>query len=126
MKILRYTVLIVTILYWMLILVMTHMPHPPHIGPALNDKQQHMIGYSILASLMYLSLWATRPRLRWTWLYASAIVLAYGALDEWTQPLTGRTCDIYDWLADLVGVAVAISVLAGLRYCLIACRLEKR
>ena len=125
-KALRYAVLMVTILYWLFILLMTHLPKPPHIGPQLNDKQQHFIGYGILASLMYLSLWATRPRLRWDWLYAMAIVLAYGALDEWTQPLTGRTCDIYDWLADFAGVAAAVAVLAALRYCLIACRIEKR
>ncbi len=126
MKTLRYTVLIVTILYWLFVIVLTHMPKPPRLGPVFSDKQAHLIGYGILGSLTYLSLWATRPTLRAIPLYTAGIVLAYAALDEWTQPLTGRSCDIYDWLADVVGVVIAISVLSGLRQCLIACRIEKR
>jgi VanZ family protein len=54
-----------------------------------------------------------------------AICLIYAALDEWTQPFIGRTCELLDWLADaggaivgsLIGLAIArrFSLFAGAR-----------
>jgi VanZ family protein len=41
-------------------------------------------------------------------------LLILGALDEITQPYIGRTCDLYDWLADLSGVVSGTILLAVL------------
>jgi len=125
-RILRRSILFLTIVYWSLIVTLTHMPHPPRVGPPMSDKLQHFIGYGILTSLVYLSMWSIRPDFRRTWFWAPTIVLFYGALDEWTQPLTGRTCDIHDWLADFAGAAVAVIVLLALWRWLIASRLQTR
>jgi VanZ family protein len=35
-------------------------------------------------------------------------VAAYGGLDELTQPLTNRTCDPWDFAADVVGAALGL------------------
>jgi VanZ family protein len=46
---------------------------------------------------------------------ALAICAAYGASDEWHQILTpGRSCDFYDWLADLVGSLAGILLVSFL------------
>jgi VanZ family protein len=42
--------------------------------------------------------------------------LVYGLIDEITQPLTGRSCDIYDWLADLAGAGMAVGLLSGVKW----------
>jgi VanZ family protein len=46
-----------------------------------------------------------------------AAVITYGLLDEFTQPLTGRDFDWFDWAADIGGAAVgaALSMLWRLR-----------
>jgi VanZ family protein len=35
------------------------------------------------------------------------VYLVYGALDELTQPLTGREADVADWVFDAIGVGLA-------------------
>jgi len=40
----------------------------------------------------------------------SIAAAAYGAFDELTQPLFGRSASWGDWLADMVGAAVAVIV----------------
>lgn len=47
------------------------------------------------------------------------IAAAYGVLDELTQPLTGRHCDVWDCATDLVGIGVGIAVASRWRrpYC---------
>ena len=37
-------------------------------------------------------------------LFWGALVLSYGVFDEITQPFFGRRCDVYDLLANLVGI----------------------
>jgi VanZ family protein len=42
-----------------------------------------------------------------------AIALAaFGAVDEITQPLFGRTADVLDWAADCAGIAVGLLLVA--------------
>jgi len=120
MKILRRILLVVTILYWMLILTLTHWPRPPHFGPQISDRLQHFLGFGVLTSLLYMSFWASWPTKRWTAMYTVLIVLSYGVLDEWTQPLFGRSLELThrvgDWLADMAGAGVAMGVLVGVRW----------
>lgn len=92
--------------YWLTIFVLTHLPPKdlPHVK--LNDKIEHLMAYYLLSVLLNLVL-----HRRWSrhadWL-TLILVLAYGAADEITQPLTGRTCDFLDWLADGTGAALGI------------------
>lgn len=81
----------------------------------LSDTILHGTGYAILGIL---SIWAAAaPRRALTapiviGVYLS--ILAYGAVDERTQPWVGRSCESADWLADaagaLVGIALAVAV----------------
>jgi VanZ family protein len=97
--------------YWIALLTGTHWPKMPNIDVPGKDKTMHVVAYAILAGLL-LNVMARR-----TWLargvsiaaMAVAIVAVAGALDEWTQPYFGRTCDLFDWLADMAG-AVGVSI----------------
>ena len=37
-----------------------------------------------------------------------AILAAYAAADELLQPLTGRSCELGDWIADVVGIVLGL------------------
>jgi VanZ family protein len=97
--------------YSMVLLTATHWPKPPRIYVPGKDKTLHVVAYAILTGLL-LNVLA-----RGTWLArgvkiaaaAVAIVAVAGALDEWTQPHFGRTCDFFDWLADMAG-AIGVSI----------------
>ena len=86
----------------------------PNLHPPLHfqnsDKVIHMCEYGVLGLLLYRLVraqgWARRRDV------AALIVLgagmAIGALDERFQfYIPGRSCDLFDWLADSLGVGLA-------------------
>jgi len=102
---------------WVVAFGMTHTPGGDiDLVPSfLSDKAMHAIGYCILGGLSIWVLAASRPRLMGTpILTAYAGLLAYGAIDEWTQPLVNRSCELSDWIADACGAAVGVLVLSRL------------
>lgn len=99
--------------YWVLLFAVMHVPKPPgaQLVQRLGDKVLHTAAYFVLATL---GGWAARRRrrrldagwmVRWGLIYA-----AYAAADEILQPLINRTCQLTDWLADVIGVALALSL----------------
>ncbi len=113
----RTTRRVVLGVYWLLLLVATHVPpfwddgEPPqpdglfHVGP---DKLGHFVGFGLLAWLVAINLKPTRHRP----LLAGAIVLVYAVFDELTQPPFDRTADIYDYLFNVAGVVFAMTLFA--------------
>ena len=104
----------VTAFYWASLAVATHWPPPkPPSDGGIADKVLHFLAYAILAWLLC---WAWRPRkatATWRWAIPIALLLAvYGAIDERTQLLVGRSCELFDWLADLAGIAAGIAIYA--------------
>jgi hypothetical protein len=48
---------------------------------------------------------------KWPAWLAVLIVSAFGATDEWHQSFVpGRDCDVFDWLADTAGAALAVTL----------------
>lgn len=99
-----------TAAFWLLMLVLTHLPEiPKEYDSGLGDKSEHLIGYMLLSVGLGLSLSASQGPLGWRRLaMIIAIAATYGAFDETTQPLFGRNCDWYDWVADLQGCLLGI------------------
>jgi VanZ family protein len=93
----------------------THYPPDPDIIPEVRwrgmDKVVHFGIYCGLTSLTAFALsWRSKNRTSRTglsakWYVAIAVfVAAFAAVDEFTQPLTGRDRDLKDWLADMGGM----------------------
>ena len=99
---------LVTAGYWVSMCVGTHVPNPPDVVPTnVSDTWLHLAAYFGLSVLLVGSV-ADRGRLS---VLASlrlwAVVLVYGALDEWTQmiPVLHRTAEWKDFAADAAGSA---------------------
>lgn len=116
MKYMRRIAWCLVALYWVALFTLTHLPpsEAPHPPSFLGDKGSHAIAYCGLTFLLGFTLWTfglgRRSRL-WPWITLSA-VLAYGAVDEWTQIIVGRDCELLDWVADGTGAVVAVLLLA--------------
>ena len=95
-------------------------PDPPTGGTGLSDKVLHGIGYSVVTFLLLLAaVWAPwggrKPLPRSPWVVAATIV-SLGAGIELVQTLVpNRTPEIFDVVANLVGVAGGSALWARLR-----------
>jgi VanZ family protein len=82
-------------------------------GPNINnfDKVVHFSVFGLLATLI------CRTGLGWrSAVWALVLASAFGATDEWHQSFVpGRSCDVFDWLADTLGAAVAVTGYTGWR-----------
>lgn len=103
----------VATVYWLGLFAGTHSPVGPTIPSSLwdFDKVIHAAAYFGLATVLLIAWRRTgaQPGLRGR-LAIAAIALAYGAVDELTQPFVGRQCELLDWLADGVGVFSAVAI----------------
>lgn len=99
-------------LYWLAIFIGTHLPTQRVSGVALaNDKLVHATAYAVLTTLLCIAWRRVGGSLGLSGrLLIATVVLAYGALDEFSQPYFGRSCDLLDWIADGAGVTLALVV----------------
>lgn len=103
--------------YWIVLLIVTHLPATtPFMPPDNIDKLAHATAFAGLA-LLLASAWQLAAghlnisHLALVWF----VVVTYGAIDEWTQIPVGRSCSIWDWLADATGAALGLALFAFLR-----------
>jgi VanZ family protein len=109
----RMALTIVLAGYWLALFVGTHIPRiPTALEMPGGDKWQHFAAYAGLAFL--LGAWRSfRKPLTWRLaLGVAAIVIGYGLVDELTQIPVGRDAEFNDWLADSVGTAIGLCLLA--------------
>jgi len=101
---------IAAILYWAALFCATHIPAPRLPPIPVTDKTAHLVSYGVLAMLLHLALFrADRSRSSTdVAMLVLTILLAYGAIDEWTQIPVGRSCELADWYADAAGASIAM------------------
>ncbi len=110
----KLTILILAI-YWPAFFVLTHIPIPESIRRAhVSDKCLHVLGYMVLTFLLW---YAFKPQRKVRWREASPwlvvlVVLLYGIADEVIQGFVGRSCDVRDLAADMIGAIVGLSVMS--------------
>jgi len=105
-------VISLTLAYWLLLFVLTHVPIRPSPEPGKGslDKLWHVLAFAGLAFLLCL-VGASR---RWPrgglYLAVLAAIGAYGVLDELTQSwIPQRSADLRDWVADLLGAGLGLA-----------------
>ncbi len=95
-----------------------HVPLPPSLAEhsfTHEDKVVHAALYAVLSVLLWATVGAYQAGRGWVTTRRTAVrifgvIAAYGLLDEVTQPLTGRTLDVWDYATDLAAAAVALAV----------------
>ena len=94
--------------YWLALFVLTHIPmQRPELQGGKADKLAHLAAFAVLSTLVAIMWQLSAGRLTprhflWAWL----TVMLYAGFEELTQPLVGRVCSVWDWLADALGAAL--------------------
>lgn len=100
-------------------LVATHVPQPTaaRLNILESDWLAHGSGYLVLGACWMLYVSSRFPaRLLRSGLLVWAAMIAFGAMDETTQPIVGRSCSLSDWISDAVGSALGIAAMGILLY----------
>jgi len=104
--------IILLALYWSALFILAHIPIPQYVRRAgVSDKSLHFLAYLILVFLLWFAISGDK-KVNWrrpvVWRVLFAIVV-YGILDEWLQGYArGRSRDVMDFVADLVGVLTGL------------------
>ena len=105
---------VVAIAYAVTLVLATHYPKPEQLlgryGHA--DKLLHFVAYFLLAMFVAAAVCGAGRWSRQAVVAVAIALAAFGAVDEITQPLFGRTADVFDWAADCAGIAVGILLVA--------------
>lgn len=113
-RVLRRFVGAVLAVYWLTLFVATHLPlTDAPVGFRGADKVVHFVGYGVLGLLAALWIALRRPLTTRVALAIVALLATYGALDELLQIPVGRSCDLFDWVCDVIGAAFGV-LLMGL------------
>lgn len=89
-------------MYWAALFVGTHIPLSMQGMGDGNDKILHFLAFAGLAFLMVSGVGGRRPTWR-AFALVMTVALIYAGVDEFSQLLVGRHCDIWDWVADALG-----------------------
>lgn len=109
-------VLAALLLYWPAMFVLTHIPQLPSwvVTAQMSDKSLHFLAY---LALVFLWWFAISPYSRVNWRKAAvwwtlAVMVWYGAIDEWLQSYVGRIADVKDFYFDLAGALTGLILLS--------------
>ena len=111
----RARALLFRLLFWAalaLTLVMALLPHPPRVAPTgLWDKWQHMAAFATLALTAALGYRRVPlPRLAEHLSFLGALIEVLQAM-----PPIARDCDIFDWIADTLAIAIVLGLVGWWR-----------
>lgn len=103
------------VFYWPMIFIATHIPSVPKwVGDAqMSDKTMHFLSYLGLISLVWFTI-SPYEKVNWgrakVWVVL-AVMVWYGACDEWLQGFVGRQPEVKDFYADLGAVLLGLFVM---------------
>ena len=95
----------------LLTLVMAWLPHPPPVPWHEEDKLWHVLAFALL-SLLAASAFPAAQLVR-----IGERLSFLGAVIEIVQsiPALHRDCDVRDWIADTLAIAVTLAIVAAVR-----------
>ncbi|MCC7351926.1 MAG: VanZ family protein [Phycisphaerales bacterium] len=97
--------------FWILLFAATHIPGPELPQVNVSDKLIHGSAFFCLGVLLYATFWVRGGKISGIWWKVLLILTLYGAFDEWTQQFVNRFTDVDDWMADTIGVAIAVALM---------------
>ena len=106
--------LVVLAVYWLALCCGTHVRQPPPIGASQWDKAIHFAAFAVLAVLLLLAWSRFRTPARQSYEVAFSVLVVYAAADEFSQLVVGRSCDPWDWVADVSGAVVGLTLVAAM------------
>lgn len=111
----RKSLLIIISVYWGIIFLGTSIPGTTlKYIPRYSDKLKHLVAYLILTFLLYWFYFIKNKKTdlsRKQITFLAILTSVYGILDELHQLLIpGRSCDIGDWFADVIGVILGLII----------------
>jgi len=101
------------LLYWPGIFILAHIPIPQLVYRAqVSDKSIHCLAYLLLIFLLWFSV---SPDKKVNWRRAAVwwvffVMAGYAFVDEWLQDYVGRSSDIMDLLADILGIGIGLII----------------
>jgi VanZ family protein len=107
-------------IYWPALFISAHMPVPRVVLESdVSDKSLHFLAYLILVFLLWSAV-GDGKKVDWRkaspWWVLSTMV-AYGIVDEWLQLYAaGRSCNAWDFLADMVGTLTGLGLFSVLAF----------
>jgi hypothetical protein len=106
-------------IYWPVLFLLTHLPVPKIAGQSgMSDKLMHLLAYLILVFFVWLAI-SPYEKVRWNrvkvWLVL-AVIVWYGAMDEWLQGRVGRQPELLDFVNDLIGALLGLGILSVLSF----------
>lgn len=109
------SVLIALGIYWPVIFTLTHIPVPDIARQSgMSDKTMHLMAYFALTFLIWFAI-SPYQKVQWSrkkvWILM-AVVVCYGAIDEYLQGRVGRSADVHDFVADVLGLVLALGILS--------------
>ena len=106
---------IILTVYWLIIFIGTSLPgNSLHYISGFSDKFKHTVAYMGLTFLLYWLLYLKNKKNDLTRKQLARLIIlisAYGIIDELHQLfIPGRSCDIRDWFADILGLFFGILI----------------
>ena len=99
--------------YWAFLFVLTHIPLKSMMKIQFSDKLAHALAYGGLAILMRWVIYVWRRTSLKQYALIVFICAIYATLDEQLQRFVpSRSCDLNDWIADMIGVIASLSACA--------------
>jgi len=91
--------------FWLAVVVTLYLTlRPITVMTTVSDKTQHLVTFGVLTA------WAALAYPRARLVPLGLALSGLGGMIELLQPITGRSDDILDWLADSVGVLIGLGV----------------
>lgn len=97
-------------------LVLSHLPNervPAWMLELGDDKARHLLAYAAWAALLLGGSKPWWPRRGQALLGITVLAAGFAALDEWTQPWSGRTCSFWDFSASVLGALLGCAGILG-------------
>lgn len=110
----KYLVYIPLIIYWLILFILTSLPSGMAITTDVSDKINHFGAYGLLSVFLYTALHFQNKYItmkKYPAIFTVLIASFYGALDEIHQIyVPGRSAELLDWLADILGSITAVII----------------